>query len=177
MRNFLSSVSSNPLPRVALLFCIGLGAAEAWAQQPAVPSPLTLAVQTKEKREAISPDSFKALPHKMVAVHNEHTNADEKYSGVLLSDLLLRVDAPLGKLLHGKVLTFYVVGEGSDGYKAVYSLAEIDPSFHSGDVIVADAMNGQPLGKEGPYKLVNTEDKHPARWVRNLVSLSVLAAQ
>ncbi len=177
MRNFLRRMSSNPLVQTALLLCTALGVAAAWAQQPAAPSPQSLTVQTKEKSESIPADAFKGMTHKMVAVHNEHTNADEKYSGVLVSDLLARVDTPLGKLLHGKALAIYVVAEGTDGYKAVYSLAELDPSFHSGDVIVADSMNGQPLGKHGPYKLVNTEDKHPARWVRNLASLSVLAAQ
>jgi len=177
MRNFLPRVSSNQFAHAIFLLGVALGTAAAWAQQPAAPVPQTLTVQTKEKSEAIPADIFKGMPHKMVAVHNEHTNADEKYSGVPVSDLLVRVDAPLGKLLHGKALALYVVAEGSDSYKAVYSLAEIDPSFHSGDVIVADAMNGQPLGKDGPYKLVNTEDKHPARWVRNLASLSVLPAQ
>ncbi len=177
MRNFLPRVSSNPPIQTVLLLCTALSAATAWAQQPAAPASQTLTVQTKEKSEAIPADAFKGMTHKVVAVHNEHSNADEKYSGVLVSDLLARVDAPLGKLLHGKALALYVVAEGTDGYKAVYSLAEMDPSFHSGDVIVADSMNDQPLGKDGPYKLVNTEDKHPARWVRNLASLSVLAAQ
>jgi hypothetical protein len=177
MQKFLPRMSSNSLVPAAFLLLIGIGATTAWAQQPAAASPQTLTVQTKEKSEAIPADAFKGMPHKVVAVRNEHTNADEKYSGVLVSDLLARVDAPLGRLLHGKALALYVVAEGTDGYKAVYSLAEIDPSFHSGEVIVADLLNGQSLGKDGPYKLVNTEDKHPARWVRNLASLSVLVAQ
>jgi hypothetical protein len=43
------------------------------------------------------------------------------------------------------------VAEGTDKYSAVYSLAEVDPAFHGGTVIVADRMDGQPLGaKDGP---------------------------
>ena len=47
-----------------------------------------------------------------------------------------------------------------------------------GEVIVADTMNGQPLdAKSGPFKLVVTEDKRPARWVRNLVSIELKSAK
>ena len=35
-----------------------------------------------------------ALPHKTVTVDNEHTKADETYSGVPLMELLLKVGAP-----------------------------------------------------------------------------------
>jgi hypothetical protein len=56
----------------------------------------------------------------------------------------------------------------------VLSLAEADPSFHSGQVLVADARNGQPLAKSGGlYRLIVSEDKRPARWVRNLDSITL----
>ena len=48
------------------------------------------------------------------------------------------------------------------------SLAEVDPEFHTGEVILADSIDGHSLGKDGPWKLVVTEDKRPARWVRNV---------
>ena len=68
----------------------------------------------------------------------------------------------------------YVLAVGSDGYKVIFSIAEIDPEFHPGEIIVADEMNGKPLdANSGPFKLVATEDKRPARWVRNLVSLEL----
>ena len=122
--------------------------------------------------------ALRALPHKSVAFHNVHTNADENYSGVLLIDLLASLGVPHGKDLHGKGLSEYVVVTGSDGYKAVLALAEIDPEFHPGDVIVADAMDGKPLDeKNGPFKLVVTEDKRPARSVHNLVSIEVKTAE
>jgi hypothetical protein len=82
--------------------------------------------------------------------------------------------APLGKDLHGTALTSCIVATGADGYKVVLSLAEIDPDFHPGVVLVADAMNGHPLDeKSGPFKLIVTGDKRPARWVRNLVSIEL----
>jgi len=119
---------------------------------------------------------LKALPHTTVTVHNPHTNADETYSGVRVADLLIPLGAPLGKELHGIALTTYLVATGTDGYQAVFALAEVDPSFHPGEVLVADTMNGKPLDEHsGPLKLVVTEDKRPARSVRNLTTIELKA--
>ncbi|HEY6388797.1 MAG TPA: molybdopterin-dependent oxidoreductase [Candidatus Acidoferrum sp.] len=121
---------------------------------------------------------LKAMPRTTVSVHNEHFKADETYVGVRVADLLTKMGAPLGKDLRGAALSGYLVATGSDGYVAVITLAEADPTFHSGEVIVADTMNGQPLDlKSGPFKLVVTEDMRPARWVRNLVSIELKSAK
>ena len=118
---------------------------------------------------ALQPGEFKALPHTKVTVHNSQTNSDDNYSGVLVADLLSRVGAPLGKEFYGVALTSYVVAAGADGYEALFTLAEVDPSVHSGAVLVADAMNGHLLeAKSGPFKLVVTEDKLPVRSVHKL---------
>ena len=112
-----------------------------------------------------------------MTIHNSHTNADETYSGVRLSDLLAKIGAPLGGELRGKALANYIVATGSDGYKAVLALGEVDPSFHPGEVLVADTMDGKPLdAHSGPFKLVVSEDKRPARSVRNLVSIELKEA-
>ncbi len=116
---------------------------------------------------------FRALLHVDVKVHNAHTNTDETYSGVPLAALLATADAPLGEKLRGKALASYVVATGSDGYSVVLSLAEVDPSFHGGLIVVADSRDGQPLTTSGPYQLIVPEDKRPARWVRNLVTISM----
>lgn len=117
---------------------------------------------------ALSPAEFRALPHVTLTVHNAHPNAGETYSGVLLATLLALVNAPIGKDLPKDALTSYLVASGSDGYSVVLSLAEVDPSFHVGQVLVADARDGHPLAKSGPYQLIVSEDKRPARWVHNL---------
>jgi hypothetical protein len=126
----------------------------------------------------LSPFDVKAMPHILVSVHNSHTNADETYSGVRLADLLIKMGAPLGIELHGEALANYIVATGSDGYQAVLAIGEVDPSFHPGEVIVADAMNGKPLdAHSGPFKLVVTEDKRPARSVRNLTTIELKSIQ
>jgi hypothetical protein len=117
---------------------------------------------------------LKAMPHITTILHNTHTNADETYSGVRLADLLAKMGAPLGSELRGKALANYIVATGSDGYQAILALAEVDPSFHPGEVLVADTMNGKPLDTHsGPLKLVVTEDKRPARSVRNLTTIEL----
>jgi len=69
------------------------------------------------------------------------------------------------------------VAEAADGYRVVYSIAELDPDFQESDVIVADTLNGSPLGeKQGPFKMVAPHDKRPARWIRMLKTLTVLTA-
>jgi hypothetical protein len=138
------------------------------------PDHLTISTYRDNKPLEFSAAEFKAIAHISVTIHNSHTNADETYSGVRLSDLLARIGAPLGNNLRGKTLANYVVATGSDGYKAVLALGEIDPAFHPGEVLVADALDGKPLDTHaGPFKLVVSEDKRPARSVRNLVSIEL----
>jgi hypothetical protein len=126
---------------------------------------------------ALSPAEFRALPHVTITVHNTHANADETYSGVPLAVLLAKLDAPLGEHLRGNALASYIVASGSDGYSVVLSIAEADPSFHGGEILVADTRDGQPLAKSGPFQLIVSEDKRPARWVHNLVSISLQDAR
>ena len=115
----------------------------------------------------LTPADLKALPQKTVTFHNVHTKADETYSGVPLTDLLAKYGAPTGDKLRGKGLSDYIVATGSDGYKAVLALAETDPSFHPGDVIVADTMDGKPIGdKDGPF----TSGSHRRQAPRPLAS-------
>jgi hypothetical protein len=125
----------------------------------------------------LSLTEFHALPHVSVTVHNAHTSADEIYSGVPLAVLLAKLDAPLGQRLRGKALASYIVASGLDGYTVVLSIAEADPSFHSGEILVAETRDGQPLGKSGPFQLIVSEDEHPARWVHNLVLISLQDAR
>jgi len=122
---------------------------------------------------AYSPAEFRALPHTTISVHNAHSNSDESYSGVALASLLAKLNVPLGKNLRGEALTAYVLATGTDGYTVLLSLAEVDPSFHAGQVLVADTRNGQPLTDDGPFRLVVSGDQRPARWVHNLNSITL----
>jgi hypothetical protein len=129
------------------------------------------------KRGIFMLDTLKDYPHQTVTIFDHHTNANETYSGVPLMDLLAKLGVPHGQDLHGKALTDYVVATGADGYRSVVALGEIDPEFHPGMVLVCDAMDGKPLGATGPFRLVVTEDKRPARSVRNLISIELKTAE
>jgi hypothetical protein len=59
----------------------------------------------------------------------------------------------------------------------VLSLAEIDSAFHEGQVIVADTRGAQQLGKYGPFQLVVSGARRPARWVHNLNLIQLKQAQ
>ncbi len=169
---------------LAIAFVISSAASSAvLAQQGTEPStaPATandrLTLLSGDHKSFVSAAELKAMPHTTVTIHNSHANADETYSGVRLADLLAKLGAPLGSELHGKALASYIVAKGSDGYKAVLALGEVDPGFHPGEVLVADTMDGKSLdAHSGPFKLVVTEDKRPARSVRNLVSIELKSA-
>jgi hypothetical protein len=169
--------SALALPGLAFMLC-GVRPA-VFAQQmehsaPSVPS-TQLTIRTYDgKTLTLSPTDLAALPHKSVAVFNAHSKANETYSGVLLADLLSKAGVPLGESVRGKLFMIGIVAEGMDHYSVLYSLAEVDPSIHTGDVIVADTLDGQKLGKDGAFKMVSSEEKRPARWVRNLTSISVV---
>ena len=144
---------------------------------PSVPS-TQLTIKTYEgKTLTLTPADFAALPHKPLSVLNAHSKANETYSGVPLADLLRKVGVPLGESVHGKLFMIGVVAAGSDSYSVLYSLAEVDPVIHTGDVMVADSVDGQKLTKDGAFKMVSSEDRRPARWVRNLTSISVIQVE
>lgn len=130
------------------------------------------------ERAVFTPKSLLEYQQTTVTVFDHHTNAKETYSGVPLMELLSHLGVPHGKTLKSKALAEYVVATGSDGYKSVIALGEVDPEFHPGVVLVADGLNGKPLDEKiGPFRLVVSEDKRPARSVRNLVLIEVKKAE
>jgi hypothetical protein len=117
---------------------------------------------------------LQALPQKTATVHNAHTNKDETYTGVALSNLLAKYGASLDKPGQKRILHSYLRVEGTDHYFVLYSAAEIEGAIHHGDVIVATAMDGKGLGEDGALKLVASEDRKPMRWVRNVTKITLV---
>ena len=138
-----------------------------------IPAPLKITFG--DKSATWTPAALAALPHTTVTVYNDHTKANETYAGVPLIDLLTLLG--VAEKPSGKELRLYVVAVGSDDYEVVYSLGEVLPYVHDATVIVADSVDGKPLTDSGPLQLVATREKHPARWVRNLVAIRVLSAE
>ncbi len=169
-------ISASILPACAQLAPAG-EAQQAATQDPAAIPTITMTGLRGEQVPVTAADIAIMTRH-TIAVFNTHTQVKENYGGVLLSDVLAKIQAPLGKDLHGKGLGMYLIAEGADHYKAVYSLAEVDPAFHPGSVLIADTLNGQVLpAKQGPLQLINTEDKRPARWVHQLTAIHLVAIE
>jgi hypothetical protein len=146
------------------------------AKPPANPS-TSVTVNIDGKSTIFTTAELKAMPQKTVKVHNAHTNADETYSGVPLSDLLAKAGFVADKTTQKKMLHSYLAADGSDLYWVLYSLTEVEGSEHDGDVIVATSVDGHGLGADGELKLVSTGDKKPQRWVRNLAGITLKPAE
>lgn len=120
---------------------------------------------------------LKKLPRKTLRVLNPHEKKTEVYEGVPMEELLRRAGVPQGTNMRGAAMASYVVAEATDGYRVVFSLAELDPGIVESEAIVADTQDGAQLGpKQGPFKIVAPHEKRPARWVRMLKSLTVVKA-
>jgi len=124
----------------------------------------------------LSRQDLAKLPSHTVSATDHGTPAT--FEGVLVSDLLAKVQAPLGDKLHGKALAAYVLVEAADGYRAVFSMAEMDPALSDKRVYLAASRDGKPLSeKEGPFRIVVPDEKRPARWVRQVTALKIREAQ
>ncbi len=120
---------------------------------------------------------WKQLKHTSLSATNAHENKAATYSGVPLRDLLKDAGVPSGEGLRGKALAIYVVISAADGYQVTFSLGELDESIGNLTVLVADSEDGKPLGQTaGPLRLVVPSDKRPARWVRMVKSIRVVAS-
>jgi hypothetical protein len=119
---------------------------------------------------------WKALKHISVSATNAHEKKTSTLSGVLLRDLLKEAGVPSGENLRGKVLTTCIVITASDGYQVTFSIAELDEGIGNLQVLVADSEDGKPLAQNlGPLRLVVPADKRPARWVRMVKTIRVVA--
>ncbi len=117
---------------------------------------------------------LKTMPRKTLQVQNPHSQKMEVYEGVPLAALLQKAGVPQGEQIRGPVMATYVLVDAADDYRVVFSLAELDAGFQDSEVLLADTMDGAPLGAGlGPLRLVAPHDKRPARWVDMVRSITV----
>lgn len=74
-------------------------------------------------------------------------------------------------------LRMAAVATASDGYAALLALGEIDPTFGNRNVLLAYSVDGQPLDRSGPIRLVVAGDGKTGRSVSNLESIRVFVAE
>jgi hypothetical protein len=101
-----------------------------------------------------------------------------EFEGVSLASLLSLAGIQLGDKLRGPRMTEVLLVEAADGYKVAFALAEVDPAFAVREIMIADKRDGKPLdAKEGPLRVVAPGDKRPARWVRQVTALRLIAVK
>jgi hypothetical protein len=120
----------------------------------------------------LSVSDLSKLPQQTVKVTDHGTPAT--FEGVLLSDVLSKVSGPTGEPFNKTVASYYLIAEAHDGYKAVFTWAEIDPTFADRTVYVVTKREGNPLtAKDGPYELIVPGERRFSRWVRQLKLLRI----
>jgi DMSO/TMAO reductase YedYZ molybdopterin-dependent catalytic subunit len=125
-------------------------------------------IETKK----IGSDELAHLSRADLRVNSSRAGAGQAvYTGPSLFDVLRAGGIQISPGMKGlrEVVSKSVIVEGADGYRAVFSLAELDPDLSSSSVLLADTIEGQPLSsQEGPYRVIVPGDKHAARWVRQV---------
>lgn len=136
------------------------------ASEPATASPLAIPIDT---------ETLAGLPReKVIATAHDQTLQCE---GVALSALLRTAAALPAEPLGGTGLAQYVLVTARDGYRAIFSLAELEPALGNHPVWLVDQCNGKPLDDEdGPLRLIAPFESRPARWVRQVQSITVVTA-
>jgi hypothetical protein len=155
-----------------LLLVASVGFAQAPAAK-APPKPFAGLAITGDLAASItlSLDDLAKMPRQTVHIPNPDGSM-AAYEGVALIDILKKAGVPFGGELRGKALSNYVLAKASDGYQVIFTPGEIDPSFGSQTILVADHRDGAPLsGNQGSLRLVVPNDKEGARSVRMLEAL------
>ena len=177
MRNF----------RKTVLFCLSLVcASHSLAQQTVAqtdPPSKAASVATASSLSIVVPgrqplvlteDDLQKMPQHSVKLKEHGTEV--AYTGASLHDLLVRAGAPTGNQLHGRALACYLLASARDGYQAVFTLTEMDPTFTDDELLVVDRVDGNPLSdQQGPLRIIVPHDKKPARSVRMLQKLEVVS--
>jgi hypothetical protein len=154
-----------------VLAVLGLVLLAAPAPRAAPPSD-SLLIDVLGKVVVLRAGDLAALPHDTVQA-SFHGGPTLTYSGVRLADVLRLVGVPIDTL-HRPELVQRVLVEAADGYRVVFSLAELAPGIGDRTVIVADRRDGQPLPPtEAPWRLLVPGDGSHPRWARQVTALRV----
>lgn len=125
----------------------------------------------------IDTSELKKLPRVETRTTDPHDPGKEIiYSGTPLVEVLkaggLRLDSDTARIRETVAITVLV--EATDGYRAVFALAELDPELTDRVILLANTKDGQPLPpNEGAVRVIVPGEKRPARWVRQVRALTV----
>ena len=171
--------------RVQLAVCVlclivpGFARAQQTKQSPppAAADSLLLSVTGEVERALkLSTADFAKLPRRTVRA-KEHNGKEATFEGVELVELLRLAGVKFGEQLRGPSLATFLVVEAADGYQAVFALPELDPAFTDRVILLADRRDGKPLSEsEGKLRVIIPDEKKHARWVQQVVALTIRRA-
>lgn len=156
------------LRRIVLPWVLAACFLTAQAPQPSIQ--VTGAVK---QTMTLTADDLAKMPR--ASVETKSKGVSTVYAGVWLNEILKRAGVPQGSELRGEALAGYVLAEAQDGYRVLFSIAELDPAFIDNAILLADTADGKPLsGAQGRFRIVASKDKLGARSVRMLTRLEVV---
>lgn len=159
-----------------LTFLILFTVVQLVARGQQTPAPLLEVSGDVPHSRSFQQHDWKQLKHVSLTATNAHDKKTASYSGVPLRDLLKEAGVPAGENLRGKAMSTCIVVSASDGYQVAFSWAELDESVGNLQVLIADSEDGKPLAEgSGPLRLIVPSDKRPARWVRMVKAIRVVA--
>ena len=125
---------------------------------------------------ALSRGDLSRFPRASIRAKDE-LGKESLFEGVSLDEILRMAGIEFGKELRGKSLADYLLVETEDGYRVVFSLPELDSTFRDSEILLADGRDGKPLeGTDGRLRLIIPREKRYARWVRQIVAMSICRA-
>jgi DMSO/TMAO reductase YedYZ molybdopterin-dependent catalytic subunit len=152
-----------------LLACIARGG-PAWAAE----TEFVLTVRGTEGRASrMTVNDLRKLKRTSVRAKDEK-GIESVWEGAALHDVLKAAGFELGATLRGKALANFLLVEARDGYRAVFALPELDPGFSDLVFLLAHQRDRRPMSEhEGVLRIIVPHEKRHARWVRQVVSISV----
>lgn len=101
-----------------------------------------------------------------------------QFEGVLLKDALELAGVRFGDSLKGDRMSMFLLAESADGYRVVFALPELDPSFTDKVVLLAMLQDGIELSsREGPFRIIIPDEKKQARSIKQLKMLRLLRSE
>jgi hypothetical protein len=183
--------SSTAFFALALSACASNGPAASPASQDAVVETAPRSPSAHDPRLRASPPLAPTLPSPVVVPldaaalaklprETVAATAHDKplqCEGIALLALLRASGAMPVEPLRGPQLARYVLVDARDGYRAIYALAELDPTLGNRRVYLVDRCGGRPLADDdGPLRLVAPDESRAARWVRQVQAVTVVVA-
>jgi DMSO/TMAO reductase YedYZ molybdopterin-dependent catalytic subunit len=175
-------VRSAAILLAALFSIASLASAQVDTTQPATTQPagqtaagVSLQVAGKVPTPLnLSMDQLAAMDHVTVTVKG-HNGGEVSYRGVALVTILKAAGLSFEKMAAARAAAgMCVIVTGSDGYRVLFSMGELDPQFEDRSIILADTQDGNPLdAARGPLEIVAPNEAAHARWVHQVVSLTV----